>query len=295
MQWLEWRKHGIGSSDAPAIHGKSPYKTALELWNEKVSSEVKDEASGYILEKGNRLEPIFRSRFQSLLAMELNLDEINFEPKLFELESLNFLRASLDGYAFIEGYKIGIEIKLVGQAVWKAVANESLPIRGGRVPENYWIQMQHQMTVTGLDKMYFVAGIDERESLNYCLVTRDEEFITHHVAKCSEFWKSVLKKREPEPSDQDFKPIKAKGAKGKAGKLAKLMVKQKQIEIEVKELRAELLALCNHPRQTCGGLKFTKVTRKGSVDYSKIPELFSVDLENYRGPSVESWRIDFEK
>lgn len=34
-EWLTVRKHGIGSSDAAAVVGLSPYKSQLELWMEK--------------------------------------------------------------------------------------------------------------------------------------------------------------------------------------------------------------------------------------------------------------------
>ena len=34
-EWLEVRKRGIGSSDAAAAIGLSPYKSQLELWMEK--------------------------------------------------------------------------------------------------------------------------------------------------------------------------------------------------------------------------------------------------------------------
>lgn len=35
-QWLQVRKTGIGGSDAAVILGISPFKSPLELWNEKV-------------------------------------------------------------------------------------------------------------------------------------------------------------------------------------------------------------------------------------------------------------------
>ena len=33
--WLEERKKGIGGSDAATILGLNPYKTTIELWEEK--------------------------------------------------------------------------------------------------------------------------------------------------------------------------------------------------------------------------------------------------------------------
>ncbi|NLY64522.1 MAG: YqaJ viral recombinase family protein, partial [Alcaligenaceae bacterium] len=39
-EWLEVRKHGIGSSDAAAAVGLNPYKSQLELWMEKTGRDA---------------------------------------------------------------------------------------------------------------------------------------------------------------------------------------------------------------------------------------------------------------
>ena len=35
-EWLEWRREGIGASDAPVIMGVSPWTTPLQLWENKL-------------------------------------------------------------------------------------------------------------------------------------------------------------------------------------------------------------------------------------------------------------------
>lgn len=40
-----------------------------------------------------------------------------------------------------------------------------------------------------------------------------------------------------------------------------------------------------------GDYKATKVTRKGNVNYKKIPELKGVDLESYRNKEIEFWKL----
>lgn len=44
-EWLEFRKTGIGGSDAAAILGLSPFKTNVEVWEEKVGLRVSDDIS----------------------------------------------------------------------------------------------------------------------------------------------------------------------------------------------------------------------------------------------------------
>ena len=56
-------------------------------------------------------------------------------------------------------------------------------------------------------------------------------------------------------------------------------------------MRKELVRLSLGQNSRGGGVKLTKYYRKGAVEFSKIPELEKVDLEKYRKPMVESYRI----
>lgn len=41
-EWLGYRKQGIGGSDAGAICGLSPFRSAIQVYLDKTSEEVKD-------------------------------------------------------------------------------------------------------------------------------------------------------------------------------------------------------------------------------------------------------------
>lgn len=43
------------------------------------------------------------------------------------------------------------------------------------------------------------------------------------------------------------------------------------------------------------GYKYAPSTRKGSVAYKNIPELKSIDLDQYRGKEVTVWKLTFTK
>ena len=43
--WLEERKNGIGGSDAATILGLNPYKTNIELWEEKTKRKEAEDIS----------------------------------------------------------------------------------------------------------------------------------------------------------------------------------------------------------------------------------------------------------
>ncbi len=39
-EWLRYRKQGIGGSDAGAVCGLNPYRTAMEVYYDKISDEA---------------------------------------------------------------------------------------------------------------------------------------------------------------------------------------------------------------------------------------------------------------
>lgn len=61
-QWLEYRKTGIGGSDASVVCGINKYKSPVELWLEKTGQLPYQEA-GEAAYWGTQLEPVVRSEF----------------------------------------------------------------------------------------------------------------------------------------------------------------------------------------------------------------------------------------
>jgi len=58
-----------------------------------------------------------------------------------------------------------------------------------------------------------------------------------------------------------------------------------------KPLIDDLRELSQYESSTDGSFLYSKILRKGSVDYTKVPELEGVDLESYRKSEVESWKL----
>lgn len=70
-----------------------------------------------------------------------------------------------------------------------------------------------------------------------------------------------------------------------------LQQKRKNIEQEEAELKERLKLLSDYKTKSEGNFVFVKEIRTGSVDYSKISILKSINLDQYRRPSVESWKL----
>ena len=63
-EWLKARSYGIGGSDAAAVIGKSPYKSNVELFDEKTGRKTAEDISDKpYVRYGNGAEPLIRKLF----------------------------------------------------------------------------------------------------------------------------------------------------------------------------------------------------------------------------------------
>ena len=70
-EWLEYRKTGIGGSDASVVCGINKYKSPVELWMEKTGQLPYQEA-GEAAYWGTQLEGLVRSEFTKRTGIEVN-------------------------------------------------------------------------------------------------------------------------------------------------------------------------------------------------------------------------------
>jgi len=78
--------------------------------------------------------------------------------------------------------------------------------------------------------------------------------------------------------------------------IAREAYKAKMLRKQYEDMEAELLAKLKEVSQDKssigGGFKFQCVERKGSIDYSSIELLKTIDLEPYRRDSTKSWKLE---
>lgn len=280
--WLEWRKAGLGASDAPIVMGVSPWCTPYQLWEQKTGRVVKD-FSNWATQRGNEMEP--RARVD--LEFKLGLD---FPAILSEHPEIPFMRASLDGWN--EECKIVLEIKCPGKA-------DHDKAKEGEIPEKYYPQLQHQLFVTGGKTAYYYSYAEDENKVgegHLVIVLPDLEYQKKLLAKMMKFWKCVQEDTEPELTDKDFKSVKNKDIHNlllewKASK-DNLQILEKRLE----SLKSKILEYeeIKGSRVKVGQFRVSVTNRKGNIQYSKIPELSGVDLENYRGKSSCYQTISFK-
>lgn len=69
-EWLQYRKQGIGGSDAGAICGLNPYSSAMSVYRDKVSSELSD-VDNESMHQGHELEAYVARRFSEAARPDL--------------------------------------------------------------------------------------------------------------------------------------------------------------------------------------------------------------------------------
>jgi putative phage-type endonuclease len=198
-EWLELRKQGIGASDAATVLGLNPYKTNVELWEEKTGRRISEDIGGKsYVQYGNNAE----SHLRALFALDFPQYEVDYEEfKFFKNQDYPFIFATLDGWLTSDRKGV-LEIKTT-----EIMRGGQIQKWKGRIPDNYYIQCLHQLIATGFDfvilkaqiKFNFGDDLLRLETRHYQIerseVTEDLEYLK---SKEIEFWtKNVMQDIRP--------------------------------------------------------------------------------------------------
>ena len=271
--WIDFRKKGIGSSDAPIVLGVSPYKTPMQLYQEKLGL-VKSEYKA-IFAVGHEWEP-------KIKKMVEEKEKIEFQPRVFVKPNKDHLRASLDGY--------NSEKHLVLEIKYANAEDHALALEN-KIPEKYYAQVQHQLNVVDGNLAIYGSYNEMSDSLAIVKVERNNDFIKLLEKKCDEFWHMVQTKTPPELTDRDYIDVASPTLEMFIGDYKKTLKKYKQLEVELNILKTKIIEDLPHTAVRAYGFKIHQVTRKGNIQYAKIPELKQIDLEQYRSEPSVYWTI----
>lgn len=141
-QWLELRRKGIGGSDAAAIVGLNPYKSALSVYYDKLGVLPEQEENEQ-MRQGRDFEDTVAKRFE-----EATGKKVRRENAIIYHNDYDYIFANVDRIVVKE--RAGLECKTT--SVW----NRS-DFKNGNYPETYYAQCLHYMMVTGLKKWYLAV------------------------------------------------------------------------------------------------------------------------------------------
>ncbi len=179
-EWLEWRRKGIGGSDASIVCGVNRYKSPLELWLDK-TGQISFAEAGEAAYWGTQLEPFVKREFTKRTGIEIR--EVK---QLLQSEEHPFMLANLDGVCYDPNF---------GDCVFEAKTASAYKAQEweNTIPDEYMLQIQHYMAVTGYRATY-IAVLIGGNSFKWKLIERDEELISVLTELERKFWENVKKR-----------------------------------------------------------------------------------------------------
>ncbi len=186
--WLQMRKQGIGGSDAGAVCGLNPYRTAAHVYRDKTSSDVEDR-DNEAMRQGRDLEEYVARRFMEETGLKVRRSNYMYRSKAHP-----FMLADVD--RLVAGTRAGLECKT-------ASAYQADKWKDGQIPPHYLIQCLHYMAVTGAD-CWYLAVVFLGTGFLWVKIDRDEEMIENLIRLEQDFWENhVLAGVMPEPDGSD--------------------------------------------------------------------------------------------
>lgn len=183
VEWLKERQKGIGGSDVAAICGVSPYRTPLQVWEDK-RGMLQPQEDNDAMFWGRTLEPVVRQRYTDVTGRPVRIPE-----GILKHPSIEYMLANIDG--FTDDGRL-VEIKTTAYPTdWGEPGTDEIPL-------GYMLQVQHYMIITAFpvaDVPVLIGGRDFR----IYEVPEDKELQAMLMEKEADFWQMVLSGTPPVP------------------------------------------------------------------------------------------------
>lgn len=267
-EWEEFRRLKIGASDAPIICGISPHKNKYSLWKEKALGHKSYKTSA--MKRGSELEDEAKESLESQIG-------ISFDKVCGIHDSIPYMMSSFDGYS--EKEKCLLEIKCPNLKTYEEVEN-------GNIPSHYLYQINHQLEVSGFD--HGILFVYNGKTGVIKDVRRNSSIIQEIVEKEEQFWNSIINFEPPEDTHR-LRDDAIWQNLAENFLLAKDQHDTAKAYLDA--CRKSLIDACDDASCKGHGVTVSKCTRKGTVQYQRIPELKGVDLELYRKAPEEYWKV----
>lgn len=191
-EWLDYRRMGLGGSDAAAILGISPFCTKRDLYYDKIGVQalVNEEEENWVAkEVGHRLEDLVAEIFSKKTGLEVFAVRKMFRHPLYP-----FMLADVDYFIKYPDGSLGIlECKTTNYNCQNKWADNATPM-------NYEYQGRHYMAVTNINKGYFACLYGNNENEFFIRpMERDLDIEADLIAEEKEFWEEHVQKRVEPP------------------------------------------------------------------------------------------------
>lgn len=197
-EWLSYRRRGICGSDVAALLGISPWRTARDLYYDKLNvASVEDEESNWVaLEMGHLLEPLVAKIFERKTGYKIYQIK-----KMFQHSKHLWMLADVDYFVELpDGTTAILEIKTTNYNArdnWWLDGEETIPIY-------YESQGRHYMAVMDVNRCFFCClyGNNEDETI-IREIRRDIAYEEEMVYLEQYFWENHVLTKTPPPYTED--------------------------------------------------------------------------------------------
>lgn len=176
-EWLRIRKQYLTGTDAGAVCGMNPYKSAMQVYLDKTGPEI-ETMDNEAMRLGRDLEDYVASRF-----MEASGKKVRRANAMYVNEQNPFMLANVD--RMVVGERAGLECKT-------ASPYSSDRWKDGNIPEWYYLQCQHYIKTLEMDGWYLAVLIFGK-GFQYTYIERDEEMLRYLVSIEKDFWENHVK------------------------------------------------------------------------------------------------------
>lgn len=281
LDWHKLRSRSIGSSEVSSILGTSPFRSALELWEEKTGRRegVKTNAA---MQRGIDFEDEARAVLEAKTGML-------FTPKVFRHDTKEYMQVSLDGITE-DGTTI-CEIKCPTTEGLRQYCLQN------KVPPYYVSQIDYQLLISGAARALFFCWYSDQESyvVNF---ERDENREIALGLAVTRFWEDhILTDIPPPDTRKKYSEIGNADWNSLAKEYIDTKAHIKDLEFklaDIEERLKEFMKKTGLKNVKGGGLQASEILRVGAVNYATIPQLIGVDLDKFRKASSSYIRFDIK-
>ncbi len=275
-QWLEWRRRGIGGSDAPVVMGVSRFKTLDQLRKEKLFG-ISSQKETAAMRRGKEMESEAIRYFCGETGYFLD------EQKCYEHPERNWMRCTVDGIN--EEEKILLEVKIPTGDLHD------------EVPKMYYPQCQHIMDVKSYEKMFYLSYNEITKKGKILEVSYNTAYVKTLVEKEQDFWCEIQSGFKNMGSVEHWKKIKDDLAMVRdALKASEALYKESIKELKEQEnfLLSDAMLFADGVPANGYGMTLYQKARQGAVDAQKLKDETGVDLELYRKDPTYLWTLQLD-
>lgn len=271
--WGQARRGSIGSSDASALWGVSPYASPRSVYESKVNG-VEPDIDPDLAEWGHIVEPAVADFYRKKTGHVVQDPGAN---TFYRSTQWPWMAASLDRVVVNDDLEqMVLECKNRGGAGVRTWREE-----GDGAPMAVQIQVQHALAVTGWRRGIIGVALGGLPP-QFIEVERDDEFLALHVEKCRAFWEEHVVKRVPPPVDgheATTEALRRRFASFAGGKIVTLGDDAAKWHAELDEIKhkQEVLAekraeLENRLRDAIGDAEVALLPGGGAYKLSRVKE-----------------------